>query len=85
MDSHSQSRLVPPNQESYQYTPNKPIITRPVTVSGDPVPKRNELMRSTRAAVYRNQPDDQESIYNSIRRRNTSQLDRLGLIIDIYA
>jgi hypothetical protein len=85
MDIHSQSRLVPSNQESYQYAPNKPIISRSVTVSSDPAPKRNELMRSSRAAVYVNQPDDQESIYNSIRRRNTSQLDRLGPIIDIYA
>ena len=63
MDIHSHSRLVPPNQEPYQiHTQQAELISRSVTVSGDPGPKRNELMRSSRSAVYINQPDDKESI-----------------------
>jgi hypothetical protein len=83
MDIYSQSRLVPHNQKSYQFTPNKLIISRSLTVSGNPGPKR--LMLSSRVSGRLNQPDDQESVYNSSRRFNTSQLGRIGLLIDIYA
>ena len=85
MDIYSQTRLIPQNQESCQFTPKKPIISRSVAVSGNPGPKRLELIHSSRAASNLNQPDDQEFGYSSMRRHNFSQLDRVGLFVDIYA
>jgi hypothetical protein len=85
MDIYSQIRLVPHNQKSYQFTPNKPIISRSLTVSGNSGPKRYKLMLSSRVSGKINQPDDQKSVYNSSRRFNTSQLGLIGLLIDIYA
>jgi hypothetical protein len=85
MDIYSQSQLVPQNQESYQFTPDKPIFSRSVTVSGSPKPKRYEIMLFSRVADKINQPDGHEIVYNSNRRRNASQIDRIGLFVDIYA
>jgi hypothetical protein len=85
MDIYSQSQLVSHNQESNQFTPDKPIISRSVTISGSSEPKRYEIMLFSRVADKINQPDGHESVYNSNRRRNASQIDRIGLLIDSYA
>jgi hypothetical protein len=81
---YSQSRLVPHNQ-SYPVTPNKPISSQSATVSGNPGPKRHELVLTSRLAGNINQLKDQDSVYNSTRRGKVSKLDRVGLLIDIYA
>ena len=85
MDIYSQSQLVPQNQESYQLTPDNPINSRSVTVSGSPEPKRYEIMLFSRVADKTNQPDGHEIVYNSNRRHNDSKIDRIGLFVDIYA
>ena len=85
MNVSSNLQLVPYNHGPIQATPYRPISARVVPADVNPAAKRYAQMLPPR--IYKNptQTDRHESVYYPDRRPRFQKINKVGLLIDIYA
>ncbi len=85
MDIPANNQLVPYYPGQNQVIPYTPKSSRTLSLAGEPAPRRYALLLPPTFTANQNQPDLPESAYNSSRRLVTPKINKIGLLIDIYA
>jgi hypothetical protein len=85
MEISSDNQLVPYNQGPRQVSPFPSREPRSVPPEGSSAAQRYVLMPPPHSPKFAPQSGGQEPIYTSSRRIKSSEINQVGLLIDIYA
>ena len=85
MDISTNNQLVPYNQGPRQVSPFPPREPRSGPPEGPSAAKRYVLMPPPHSPKFTTQSGGQKPIYTPSRRIKSSEINQVGLLIDIYA